>query len=148
MPPHIKNIIELRDLTREKDSKNEEMGNISQFGILIFVDERGTSKECPYCGRTPGEGSQGEEKKKKVSEYDANKFKQKKYECGASPACDFSTNNFIENTKFLSEINDPDKVACYNICKRIKHYTEIKKLSERLEGTNNNGIQHHHLEHQ
>ena len=126
VPPHIKNIIELR----EKRKKG-----LNQFGIIFFVSEENTSKECPYC----------EEKINGSSAAPDQKFRQHRFICGDEKPCGFDTYYFkdenarVENHspavdnasqraefETFKEIDDPDKVAAYNVAKK-KDKEELTK---------------------
>lgn len=140
VPPHVKDVIRLREDIREKQQKKEEQQKItksSQIGTIIFVDEADTSKNCPYCEvkQTPGEKREFE------------KFHQHRFICGDTSPCGFDTyyfkneNDRVPNYKpeidtdsykdefdLFKEIDDPDKVASYNIAKKIKNPEEIGKM--------------------
>ena len=107
----------------------------SQIGAIVFVDEYKTSKNCPYCGRNM---SWGPEIEKKL------KFEQHRFICGRSKSCGFDTDRFVESphpepplaqeaegTEFdyLREIDDPDKVAAYNVAGKIQDWTTIARFS-------------------
>ena len=173
-PPHIKSLIDIREdlrnkrekeaeeelrkenkIKKEKDLRHklsEKMKDYStQFGAIIFVNERGTSKACPRCER--------EQDFKKVNAKNTNdkysflkkmscieeitdnnkldrkiletlKFDQHRFLCGEhkDTDCEFDTKDI--RYSFLSEISDPDKVAAYNISKKIKKYQDIDKLCD------------------
>ncbi len=130
VPPHIKDIFQLRKSFGEQQKKNNKKSNQfikSQFGNIVFVDEEKTSKNCPHCGKTLGLNS------KKLN--DDLKFRQRRFVC---QSCGFDTyyfyplekqvedpdpqvnnnSNCKEKFQFLKDIDDPDKVAAYNIAKR------------------------------
>ena len=136
VPPHVKDIIQLREDVRKQQQiekkKNKEFIPSSQIGAIVFVDEESTSKDCPYC-----------ETKQTHQEAMDEKFKQKRFRC---QSCDFDTYAFIpesekvkgylpkvkpesydKNFQFLKEIDNPDKVASYNIAKKIKDSKDIGK---------------------
>ena len=128
------------EIIREKNEKQQKIKfrkekNLSlQFGTLIFVDEYQTSKNCPYCEKTmrwKNKETVGDNKKNNPNE-DATKnlkFKQQRFFCGGlydinnkeykhhtNSECQFDT----EGEKYcLEDINDPDKVAAYNVAKKI-----------------------------
>ena len=153
-PPHIKSLIEIRENKRneirkeieEKVKENLSIENIDeisktkmkklisetdkymkdysqQFGSIIFVDEKGTSSSCPYCEK---EINYDKERRRSL------KFEEKRFVCGEHKdnECEFDTSNIKEKYSFLKEIDDPDKVASYNVAKKIKKYEKIQKLSE------------------
>ena len=95
-------------------SKNKPL----QFGAIIFVDKESTSTECPYCGK----------KVKNKKDCKKLKFQENRYRCDGENACGFDTANITADKAFLSEINDPDKVAAYNVAKRIRDFRDICKL--------------------
>ena len=107
----------------------------SQIGAIVFVDEYKTSKNCPYCGKSM---SWGPEIEKRL------KFEQHRFICGKSNSCGFDTDRFVESshpepplaqeaegTEFdhLREIDDPDKVAAYNVAGKIQDWTKIARFS-------------------
>lgn len=112
VPPHIKDIIEIRESSRKKNKMKS-----SQLGAIVFVDESGTSKQCPYCGKSW-----------KWESEDNLKFKEHRYICGETNPCGFDTNQIEGKFAFLKEINDPDKVAAYNIARKIDDYDKIAIL--------------------
>jgi len=108
----------------------------SQIGVIVFVDETDTSKTCPYC------------ENKDIQSNDV-KYRQKRFICGDTACCGFDTyhftseeervedyephvNNNINKNKFdfLKDINDPDKVAAYNIAKKITDPEKIGKMNQ------------------
>ena len=108
----------------------------SQIGAIVFVDEYKTSKNCPHCGRSM---SWGPEIEKRL------KFEQHRFICGKSKSCGFDTDRFVESphpepplaqetegTEFdyLREIDDPDKVAAYNVAGKIQDWTKIARFSD------------------
>ena len=101
VPPHIKNIVELR--------KSDEKMKKLQLGVLFYVSERNTSSECPYC-RTVWDFNKEEKNKMK--------FEEHRYVCGKSNPCGFDTKNISDKFKDFEDINDPDKVAAFNVAKR------------------------------
>ena len=130
VPPHIKNIIKLRENLRkaQKKSSNNVIKS-SQIGIIVFVDETDTSKICPSC-------------KKKNSQDTQSKLEQKRFRC---VHCKFDTylfksqeewvNNYKPEVKFedkqkfelFKDLDDPDKVAAYNIAIKITDADQIGK---------------------
>ncbi|MBI9016532.1 MAG: hypothetical protein JEZ07_04640 [Phycisphaerae bacterium] len=114
VPPHIKDIIEIRERFR-RDGKAKS----SQLGALVFVDKSETSAQCPYCGE-----SWTWDKSRK----DKLKFLEHRYICGENEPCGFDTENIEGKTDFLKEINDPDKIAAYNVAKKIQDYKNIEQL--------------------
>lgn len=102
VPPHIKNMCELKDLLMKKNK------DLVQIGVVGFVKEEGTSKICPYC----------ETKNNDPDLFDSAK-KEGTFVC---PICKFDTSKTNNNFKV---INDCDLVASYNIAKR--GYKELIK---------------------
>lgn len=117
-PPHIKNMIELREAGKK----------LCQFGAIVFVPEKNTSKDCPYCEQLL--------EKQYKKETDNEKFMQQRFLCRN---CNFDTyffkpekerakdykptvneGNHIEEFNLLKDINDNDKVAAYNVAKKKK----------------------------
>ncbi len=148
VPPHVKDIIRLREDIRKKQNNNKKQqqgqeGSIrsSQIGTIIFTDETNTSKNCPYC----------EEKQNRKEGVD-EKFQQHRFICGDGCPCGFDTYHFkgeqdkvpdhkpeVDTASYKSEFNlfqkidDPDKVAAYNVAKKIKTSREIGKMKNPLE---------------
>ena len=88
-PPELKENI----LLREGDDK------IDQFGIIHFVEEKNTSKDCPNCRKT-------------TQQTNDNKFKEKKFVC---KSCGFDTS---KDRKGMDSLNSPDTVAAYNVARK------------------------------
>ena len=179
VPPHIKNIIQLRERVREgqkhsqpeQKQKQSQQIKSSQIGAIVFVDEEETSKKCPYCEEKQSkEKSQSREKnknqdreksqrrekiraggksqsKERGSQAD-EKYRQKRFIC-TNTSCGFDTYHFTpeeervedytppvdnsidkEKFSFLKDINDPDKVAAYNIAKKITDPEKIGKMNQ------------------
>ena len=138
VPPHTKNLIDLREelRKREKEKNNTNKENQSaQIGAIVFVPETDTSQDCPHCG---------EKSKHKIPKEDL-KFRQHRFIC---TECHFDTYLFKDpgertknycpkisekseekqsNFQYLETIDDPDKVAAYNIAKKITDPYQIKK---------------------
>ena len=124
VPPHVKDIIQLRESYRENRDKNKsglEDKKLSQIGAICFVPEKNTSKNCPYC-------------EKPADKNDDLKFRQHRFLCDEN-SCSFDTYYFNKNytedpkpkideskkkTEFeiIKDIDDPDKVAAFNIAKK------------------------------
>ena len=121
-------IIQLREDVRKQQKSNNKS---SQIGAIVFVSEKNTSQNCPYC-----------EEKQNISSED--KFQNKRFRC---VPCNFDTYAFKteeervkgytpevkqdfcnEKFQFLKDIDDPDKVAAYNIAKKIKDSKDIGKM--------------------
>ena len=156
VPPHVKDIICLREDIRKKQkeqnkkAKSEQNKTVksSQIGAIVFVDESETSKTCPYCEEKQesdklDKNEKSEFKKKKEDE----KFRQQRFICGDSSPCGFDTYHFkpkeerMENYApeinkasykkefdLFKDINDPDKVAAYNVAKKITNPSKIGKM--------------------
>lgn len=131
---HVKDIIQLREDVRDHQKKEQQQDKdlikSSQIGTIVFVDEKDTSKLCPHC-----------EEKQNISNED--KFYFKRFRC---QSCDFDTyafkaeservqgyqpkvkeESYDKKFQFLKDIDDPDKVAAYNIAKKLKNSDEIGK---------------------
>ena len=102
----------------------------------MFVDEYKTSKNCPHCGRSM---SWGPEIEKRL------KFEQHRFICGKANSCGFDTDRFVESSHpepplaqaaegiefdYLREIDDPDKVAAYNVAGKIQDWKKIARFSD------------------
>ena len=153
VPPHIKNLIEIRETSRkgreneirekikretgkkelsknqENKIKNKMKDYSEQFGAVIFVNEVGTSTECPYCEKQWNWDNNNNDEGKTIK---ILKNKERRYLCGkhTNSECDFDTYNINGKYEFLKEIKDPDKVATYNIAKKIKKYEDIKNFEK------------------
>ena len=134
VPPHVKNIISLRENIRARQKKKScDQIKSSQIGNIIFVDEKETSRNCPYC-----------EALNKRRERNDEKFRQHRFICDF---CDFDTYYFKseeecakdykpevikekckKDFKGFKDINDSDRVAAYNIAKKIKRVENIGKM--------------------
>ncbi len=117
----------LQDELENKFRKETKLSH--QIGAIVFVDEYGTSVECPHCE---------EKQNRSQSEKNDEKLRQRRFICGP---CGFDTHRFKEEREqdykpevidsckekfnLLKEIDDPDKVAAYNIAKKI---TDPKKI--------------------
>ena len=137
VPPHVKDIIQLRENSTKKEKQNNQQ-KLSQIGAIVFVPEKNTSKDCPYCKETS---------KKEEAIHNDLKFRQHRFICEGQNSCDFDTyyfknkneridspspavneNNFKEEFRRFKDINDPDRVAAYNISKKIQTAEEIERL--------------------
>ena len=110
----------------------------TQIGAIVFVDEYRTSKNCPYCGKSIDWKGKIENKLK---------FKQHRFSCGKKNSCGFDTDRFADNPHLepplaqpaeagaapnfdaFREIDDPDKVAAYNVAKKIQDWKKIGRFS-------------------
>ncbi len=130
IPPHIKDVIQLRKSVREQQKSDKSIIKSSQLGVIIFVDPSCTSKNCPCCG----------ENQTKHNNPDM-KLRQHRFIC---KSCGFDTYYFYpqekqvedpnpevdgekEKFQFLKDVDDPDKVAAYNIAKKIIKVEDIGK---------------------
>ena len=121
VPPHVKDIIQLRENTNKNESKNNNKSKkLNQIGAIVFVPEKYTSKACPYC-------------EKVTKQNNDLKFRQHRFLCDED-SCFFDTYYFNKNYKeepipkidetkkkvefeIIKNIDDPDKVASFNIAK-------------------------------
>jgi len=144
VPPHVKNIIQLREDLREKQKKEEKIKS-SQIGVIVFMDESGTSQKCPNCYQK-SESDKGTK--------NDLKYRQKRFLCSE---CGFDTYLFKPETdrvkdynppvniedadrfQHLKDIDDPDKVAAYNIAVKINDSNEIGKWENMQPQKNKNG---------
>ena len=129
IPPHVKDIISLR----EQSIKNKQK-KIEQIGAIIFVPKEDTSKKCPYCEKV----TQEQQKDIKFRQYrflcsnteckfDTYLFKEEKERVeGYKP--EIQKNNKAREFLHFKDINDPDKVAAYNITKKIKTDKDISDM--------------------
>jgi len=143
VPPHVKDIIRLREDVRDQQESKKSQVKSSQIGAIVFVDEANTSKDCPYC-----------EKKQEGNHYD-EKFRQHRFICtGHSSPCGFDTyhfkpeeeqvespnpevqkNTYRKEFELFKDIDDPDKVAAYNIAKKITDPDKIGKMKNSRRAT-------------
>ena len=110
VPPRIKESIVLRQTQ-----------DIKQFGAVLFVPVEDTSQECPKCGKRATVMYNGEKPFDKKDDELTTRFKDNKYATNPKfdcPHCDFDTSN----GKDLPDINDPDKVASFNVAKKAYEY--------------------------
>ena len=142
VPPHLKDLIQRRERLRKKQKQNKNFSN--QIGAIVFVDETGTSKECPYC-RKPMKWSKDSEGNNIDSKL---KFEQHRFSCGEKNSCGFDTDRFAESPhaepplaqpsqggptpdfEEFREIDDPDKVAAYNVAGKIQDWKKIARFSD------------------
>lgn len=113
VPPHVKDIVALREVIRKEDAKFN-----SQFGIMIFINEENTSKTCPYC-------------RKKSRKDNVKKMQGHTFDCNpenGSASCGFTTSSMKKEFQFLKSIDNPDSLAAFNIASKI----DDKDLSIRL----------------
>ncbi len=108
VPPDLKDILNLR---------GSEKKGLYQFGMVFWVDKEGTSKVCPACGKSSSKN------------YEVNKCKGL-FDC---EHCVFNTDPEAGNQLHLVGIDDPDKVAAFNIAK-IGYATYVRAIK-------NNGAQ-------
>ena len=117
----------------------------SQIGAIVFVDKYKTSQNCPYCGESMKWKGKKDSEGKDITH--KLKFEQHRFSCGKKPSCGFDTGHFKEiqytepplaqpsqggptpDFKAFREIDDPDKVAAYNVAKKIEDWTEIARFS-------------------
>ena len=102
--PVIKNLFKLR--YEVSDNKK-----IKQFGIINFIDEKSTSKSCPYCFTTY---------------IDNNEFKEDKIK--SIFKCSNCGYHNIENSKGLIGLNSNDSVAAFNIAKNGCEFIKNMKI--------------------
>ena len=118
VPPHVKDIIQLR-----------EEQNLDQIGVISFVSEENTSKTCPYCEEITNQDND--------LKFNQKRFLCKKEQCGFDtyffkdekdrvqnykPSLNIKNKNKEEFKKF-KDIDDPDKVAAFNVAKkRMKNW--------------------------
>ena len=118
VPPHVKDIIQLKE-----DQK------MDQIGVISFVSEENTSKTCPYCEEITNQDND--------LKFNQKRFLCKKEQCGFDtyffkdekdrvqnykPSLNIKNKNKEEFKKF-KDIDDPDKVAAFNVAKkRMKNW--------------------------
>ena len=138
VPPHVKNIISLRETVRKKQRTKS-----LQIGAVVFVDKGDTSRNCPYCEKTQNKALWNESKKSSDEEQTVDEWKkQKKQGRFCCKGCGFDTDLFKSETEtntsadeskrreefdWFKSIDNPDKVAAYNIAKKIKKNEEIER---------------------
>lgn len=108
--PHIKDIVNLREAIRDKSDEKHNC----QFGSMIFINEKDTSKTCPYCCQ--------------ISKQDnATKMGLHIWKCDHS--CGFNTESIPAKMEWLKEINNPDSLAAFNIARKIDSESDLKALT-------------------
>ncbi len=162
VPPHLKDVIEIREAVREEyrskiEKKPKDYQELSkrkqgktdreikktlgeftmQLGAIVFTSEFETSGKCPYCENPWVWDKNNNEEGLTIKKL---KFQQQRYLCGKhKKMCGFDTKK-LNSSDMLAEINDPDKVAAYNVAKKIQKPKDIQKLPEpkikKEEGTN------------
>ena len=149
VPPHVKDIIQLRENLFKKEDKQK----LSQIGCIVFVSEKNTSKDCPYCEKSI---------EKENEQSNKEKYVQQRFLCGDTNPCGFDTYKFkpekerVENydplidetrnpehLQLFKDIDGPDKVAAYNVAKKVTKSKEIQTLKlnkskQKKENTQNN----------
>ena len=127
---------------RKKQEKNKLS---SQIGSIIFIDKENTSKICPFPSC------------KEIVKYERNKFEDLKFrqlrficnQCNFDtylfkPKADWVKNYnppviFEDKKKFelFKDLDDPDKVAAYNIAIKITDSNKIGKWEIKKESKKN-----------
>ena len=129
-----------KQFCREANERIRKEKNFSsQIGAIVFVDKYKTSKNCPYCGKSIDWRSRIANRLK---------FKQHRFSCGKESSCGFDTDRFagsphvepplaqpsqggkIPDFSAFREIDDPDKVAAYNVARKIQDWTKIARFSD------------------
>ncbi len=110
VPPHIKDIVNLREAIR---GKSDEKHNCL-FGSMIFINEKNTSKTCPYCCQ--------------ISKQD-NKTKMGLHTWKCDHSCGFDTESIPEKMDWLKDIDNPDSLAAFNIVRKIDSESDVKELA-------------------
>ena len=144
VPPHVKNIIQLREdfreiqkehsnkLEKENKQKSDQQILSSQIGSIVFVDKENTSQKCPSC----------DEKIQPENKNDL-KYRQHRFIC---EKCGFDTYFFKPQSEQIKDpqpvvnlehkkqdfevfktLDDPDKIAAYNIARKITDSNKIAK---------------------
>jgi len=127
------------------DEKNQNQS--SQIGAIVFIPKEETSKSCPYCEEN--QQKQNEKDKTFGKRKNEEKFKQHRFICGERQPCGFDTYHFKkeedraenytpepdkqkykEDFKWFEALDDPDKVAAYNIAKKITDPEKIGKMNQ------------------
>lgn len=144
--PNNKNADAQKKAKQEKIFKQQANAEIrreknfsSQIGAIVFVDEYKTSKNCPHCGRSM---SWGPEIEKRL------KFEHHRFICGKAKSCGFDTDRWSKSPhaepplaqptqggttpdfEVFREIDDPDKVAAYNVARKIEDWKKIAHFSD------------------
>ena len=136
---------EKRKKSEKRNLYNKLKGDTTpmQIGAIVYVDEQNTSKACPYCGKKMDWGD------KKID--DVVKFEQHRFSCNNQrkhKSCGFDTDNFTgkkheapplpplpepePNFAPFHELDDPDKIAAYNVAKKVPHWQEIGSFAGAL----------------
>lgn len=130
IPPKIKDIVKIREDIRVnaiEGTKITREDHLRQFGIVFFVDEKGTGWHCPKCKKNnPPDPSPSDPK------IDLRVVRKKEgyFKC-TNDNCDFDTRNTTGEFKC---IDDQDKVAAFNIAKL--GYASYARLLAQLKQAN------------
>ena len=116
-----------------KEDTHKNQIKSSQIGSIVFVDETETSQNCPYCKAFNKRKTKSAEKFRQhrficdFCGFDTYYFKSEKERVeGYTP--EVNEGNRRKEFEEFKDINDPDKVAAYNIAKKIKKAEEIGKM--------------------
>ena len=138
VPPHIKDIIRLREASLNKNQAEQKgkKDKFSQIGAIVFVDEANTSKTCPYCENVHN-NNQGSKKrtanqqkpkadkqfdKQKSDSLNVEKFKQNRFLC---KTCGFDTYFFKPEEKRVKGYSPKIKQENHK-----KEFDDFKDLDE------------------
>jgi len=102
VPPQLKQTVMLRRDDKKKEGNKD---GLNQFGIIHFIETKGTSARCPVCEHEKS----GEERKEE-------KFSRHTYSCNQ---CGFTTDDPKAPFEFLK---DSDATAAFNIAKKKLNY--------------------------
>ncbi|MGI6394219.1 MAG: hypothetical protein ACOX2F_05750 [bacterium] len=116
IPPHIKDIINLREAIRDKSDEKHNC----QFGAMIFINEKDTSKTCPYCCHV---SERDNETKMGAHTWKCNPKDKKITPCG------FYTKSIPEKMDWLKDVDNPDSLAAFNIARKIDSESDLKALT-------------------
>ena len=113
VPPCLKEVDILLEHSKGDQTghrhKTNTQDTINNFGLIHFIKPDDTSQICPKCNKKSN--SDGFKKRKKEGWFKCEK-------------CDFNTKRPPEEVSFL---NDPDKIAAYNICKKGREFQSNKR---------------------
>ena len=100
----------VEQLGRDKHTKQSS----HQFGLIVYVPEQNTSKQCPVCRLSKTNNREEKDTLKALGIYHCD-----------NSNCDFRTE---DNRLGFTEISNPDALACYNIALRgLEHVLESTK---------------------
>ena len=117
-----------KEANQKNKESNEQATKLSQIGAIVFIPEKDTSKNCPYCEETSPKDDnlkrnqhrficKPSNSNKKSCGFDTYYFKDEK-ERAENYTTLVNQKNYKEDFNIFKYINDPDKIAAFNIAKK------------------------------